>query len=233
MEQVEQEHPRPIATVDTVLLTLRDDRLQVALVKREADPYHGVLALPGGFVHVQEDVDLAGTAARVLRQKLGIDPIYLEQLYTFSGPVRDPRGWSISVAYYALVPESRLPEDNPAFQLRPVDDLPPLPFDHDVIVGTAMERLCGKATYSTLPAFLLEDLFTMSELQEVYELTMGKKLDRLTFRKKIIDQGIVQPVAGKKRIGQHRPAQLYTLSHDSLEQLQRLIRPSAWSRSTS
>jgi 8-oxo-dGTP diphosphatase len=204
------EHPSPIATVDVALFTLRQGELSVLLARRESEPYPGQLALPGGFVHVDEDADTTATAARVLQQKAGLVAPYLEQLYTFSGGGRDPRGWSLSVAYYALVPEGRLQGGLP-FELAAVDRLPGLPFDHNAIIARGAERLRGKSTYSVLPAYLLPDAFTITELREVYQQVMGVRLDKASFRRKIEDQGIIEEIAGQRRVGAHRPAQLYRL----------------------
>jgi ADP-ribose pyrophosphatase YjhB (NUDIX family)/ABC-type lipoprotein export system ATPase subunit len=140
--------------VDTALFTIRDERLCLILARRQEPPFAGVLALPGGFVHVEEDADTAMAARRVIRHKVGFDAPYLEQLFTFSGPARDPRGWSVSVAYYALIPLSLLDQSQVA-ETWPAEALPPLPFDHSQIVAQAVERLRSKATYSSLPAFLL------------------------------------------------------------------------------
>jgi ADP-ribose pyrophosphatase YjhB (NUDIX family) len=206
--------------VDVALFTLSDGALAVLLARRDREPYVGQLALPGGFVHVDEDDDTAATAGRVLAQKVGVARPYLEQLYTFSGKVRDPRGWSLAVAYYALVPRERLAAAlaaeggagvAPGVMLLPVDRLPPLPFDHERIVATALYRLRGKSTYSALPAYLLPEQFTIQELHQVYQQVIGVKLDRASFRRKIEDQEIVEPVAGERRGGAHRPAQLYRL----------------------
>lgn len=202
--------PTPIATVDVALFTLRHGALSVVLTRREAEPHKGQLALPGGFVHVDEDADATATARRVLKQKANLAAPYLEQLYTFAGRERDPRGWSLSIAYYALVPDSRLTA--PALEVPPVDKLPPLPFDHAAIVAAAVERLRGKSTYSSLPGFLLPETFTISELREVYEQVIGIRLDKASFRRKVEDQGIVEEVRGQRRGGAHRPAQLYRLA---------------------
>lgn len=211
----------PIATVDVALFTLRADGLHVGLLRREQPPYAGELALPGGFVHVDEDVDAADTARRILRDKAGATSPYLEQLATFSGRVRDPRGWSLSVAYYALVPEGGLAAS--ALEWAPADRPPRLPFDHDGIVGAARERIRGKASYSTLPAYLLPLHFTLSELQGVYELAMGTRLDKVSFRRKVEEQGLVEPVPGERRGGAHRPAQLYRLTDRTLRVFERTI----------
>lgn len=217
------EYTPPIATVDAALFTLIDGRLCVVLVRREAEPYKGQLALPGGYVHVDEDEDTEGTARRVLLSKTGIVAPYLEQLFTFSGKVRDPRGWSVSIAYYALVPEGRLHEAKAAVEVLPVDRLPALPFDHSRIVAKALQRLRGKASYSSLPAFLLSETFTLAELHEVYERVMGTKLDKQSFRRKIEDQSIIEPVVGAMRTGPHRPAQLYRLAAAALTEFDRTI----------
>jgi ADP-ribose pyrophosphatase YjhB (NUDIX family) len=215
--------PRPIATVDVALFTLHEGALCVLLARREREPYAGQLALPGGFVHVDEDADTAATAARVLARKAGVARPYLEQLYTFSGKVRDPRGWSIAVAYYALVPEARLGVLAAGGVLVHVDRLPALPFDHERIVATALYRLRGKSTYSALPAYLLPEQFTIQELHQVYEQVIGVRLDKASFRRKIEDQEIVEPVAGQRRGGAHRPAQLYRLRTDRKVEFERKI----------
>jgi ADP-ribose pyrophosphatase YjhB (NUDIX family) len=220
--------PRPIATVDVALFTLSDGALAVLLARREREPYAGQLALPGGFVHVDEDDDTAQTAARVLAQKVGVARPYLEQLYTFSGKVRDPRGWSLAVAYYALLPQARLAaalagEGGLGVSLVPVDRLPALPFDHARIIAAALARLRGKSTYSALPAYLLPEQFTIQELHQVYQQVMGVRLDKASFRRKIEDQEIVEPIAGERRGGAHRPAQLYRLRTDRKLEFERKI----------
>ncbi len=199
----------PIATVDAVLLTLRGPELCVALLRRPREPHRGVLALPGGYVHVPQDRDLADAAGRILREKAGVACRFLEQLATFSGPARDPRGWSLSVAYFALVPQGELAAGHLA--LHPVAALPPLAFDHAAIVAAAVERLRGKSSYSALPAYLLAPLFTMAELHAVYEQVLGTRLDPASFRRKVADQAIVEAAEGERRVGAHRPAALYRL----------------------
>lgn len=213
----------PITTVDVVLLCLRGDFLQVALLRRAAQPFAGELALPGGYVHVHEDFDTQSAAKRVLREKLHLTSGYfLEQLYTFSGPTRDPRGWSLSVAYYAVIGEKQFPG---TATMAPADAVGRLPFDHNKIVEAAVYRLRSKATYSSLPAFLLPELFTLRELHSVYQRVLGQTLDLASFRRKIEEQGIAEPAAGKIRSGPNRPAQLYRLSARTLQQFNRVIVP--------
>ena len=101
---MEPAYPQPLVMVDTALFTIRDERLCLILTRRKEPPFEGLLALPGGFVHAQEDADTEAAARRVIRGKIGFDAPYLEQLFTFSGAARDPRGWSVSIVYYALIP---------------------------------------------------------------------------------------------------------------------------------
>jgi len=201
---------QPIATVDIALFTLVERELTVLLVQRDKPPFKDVWALPGGFVHPDEDEDTAATARRVVTEKTGAAAFYLEQLYTFSGRTRDPRGWSISVAYYALLEERLLGlEDHEGTKLAPVADLPDLPFDHDRIVSTAVGRLRNKSSYSSLPTYLLPEEFTLAELRAVYQQVMNTELDRTSFRRNLLEQGVIEDTGRQRRGGAHRPAQLY------------------------
>ena len=166
---VEYEFARPIATVDVALFTLREDGkvLEVALVLRRSPPLEGAHALPGTYVHVDEDADLGAAATRVLADKCGLTGLFVEQLRTYSGRDRDPRGWSATTAYYALVPRATLQAAGADVLMRDVAATGDLPFDHAKIVADGIARLRGKATYTTLPAKLLPELFTLRELEEV------------------------------------------------------------------
>ncbi len=222
MPGLEPSFPRPLTMVDTALFTILDERLCLILTRRREPPFEQQLALPGGFVHVDEDADAETAARRVIRGKIGFDAPYLEQLFTFSGVARDPRGWSVSIAYYALVPSSLLDRSQTA-EAFPADALPALPFDHDRIVAKAIERLRSKATYSSLPAFLLPAEFTMNELHRIYEQTIGIRLDKASFRHKILEQDIIEAVPSRFRVGAHRPAQLYRLANRVLTAFERKI----------
>ncbi|MEM9565125.1 MAG: NUDIX hydrolase [Actinomycetota bacterium] len=203
---------RPIATVDVVVFTLDDGELRVALHERQNEPFAGTLALPGGYVHVDADADLDATARRVLRDKADLRWGHLEQLATFSGVERDPRGWSLSAAYLAVVPVAELVGAPNLHLVSPTSSAVgrALPFDHGAIVAAAVDRLRSKSVYSTLPTFLVPSPFTIAELRDVYQLVLGiDRLDLAGFRKKILDVGAVEPVAGELRTGAHRPAQLY------------------------
>lgn len=212
-----------ICTVDVVLLTLLDDGLKVALLKREREPYKGVPALPGGYIHVQQDADTYDAAMRMLKEKAGIAPPYLEQLASFSGPARDPRGWSISIAYYALVPAGLIGQGQ--VQLADVDSALQLPFDHKTILDAAVQRLRSKSQYSSLPCYLAGDSFTLPQLQKVYEVLMGEPLNKVSFRRKMDEMDMLEPVEGKfMAAGAHRPAQVYRLKAAFRKRLQLLER---------
>ena len=202
-----------ICTVDIVLLCLLDSVLQVALLKRDNAPFAGHHTLPGGYIHPEEDADTMEAAARVLNQKTGIDSPYLEQLGTFSGAARDPRGWSISIAYYALVPseliEKGLDQD---LQLHAIDGLRALPFDHREIVLAAVSRVRSKSNYSSLPVYLCGEQFTLPHLQSVYQALLGEPVNKVSFRRKMDELDMLEPVEGALETGRaNRPAQLYRL----------------------
>lgn len=218
----ENAYPRPICTIDVVLLTLGEDGLEVALMRRDAEPHAGAWSLPGGFVHADADRDCADAARRVLQAKAGIAISWLEQLATFSGPDRDPRGWSISVAYVALVP--RETADGTPLAWHRCDSLPEMAFDHARIARTAVERVRAKASYSSLPAFLLPPTFTLAQLQAAYERLLGRPLDRASFRRRILEQDVLQATDAKAG-GAHRPAQIYRMREKDLAFLDRPFCP--------
>lgn len=202
-----------VCTVDVVLLCLVGRVLNAVLLRRDAPPFEGAFALPGGYIHADADADTLDAAVRVLRDKVGISSTYLEQLGTFSGSARDPRGWSISIAYYALVPETLLAGRRDAScRLLPVDGLRSLPFDHREIVLAAVERVRNKSSYSSLPVYLCGEQFTLPKLQAVYEALLGEPINKVSFRRKMEELDMLEPVAGAREMGRaNRPAQLYRL----------------------
>lgn len=216
-----------ICTVDVVLLTLRRGALHVLMLPRDREPFEGVPALPGGYIRADEDRSAWHAAERVLKQKAGVASPYLEQLATFSGPDRDPRGWSVAIAYYALVPESFLVAGGQDANLLPVARLPELAFDHKAIVQLAVSRVQGKSQYSSLPVHLCGDKFTLPQLQAVYEAVLGEPINKVSFRRKVEELGIVEPIEGEMETGRaNRPAQLYRLRREyrrSLSVLERGI----------
>jgi len=201
-----------LVTVDIVLFTIRDRQLHLLLIRRLAKPFENSYALPGGFVLEDESLDAA--AARELREETGVEKVYLEQLYTFGEPKRDPRGRVVTVAYYALVPPTdalHAGTDAADAAWFPLARVPKLAFDHRQIVEYAHERLRNKLDYSNVGFELLPDKFTLTELQSVHEAILGHALDKRNFRRKITQQGIVTPTKEWRKTGR-KPAQLYRFS---------------------
>lgn len=206
-------------TVDIVIFTIQQGVLKVLLVKRRIAPFVGQFALPGGFI--LEDEDLEQAAMRELREETGVSDVYLEQLYSFGKPDRDPRGRVVTVGYFALISSDRkLKAGSDAAEAAwyPLDDLPPLAFDHGTILTYALERLRNKLEYTTVGFQLLPEKFTLTELQEVYEAILGKKLDKRNFRRKMSVLKILKPLSEYRRGGQ-RPAQLYRFVAARFEKL--------------
>ena len=211
--------PRPMLTVDIVPLTVRDDALCVLRATRAAEPFADRAALIGGYVHLDADDTLGATARRVLREKAGLADLYVEQLSTFSGRDRDPRGWSASVAYYSLSPFERLApalerakEDNGSLDLTPVTQAGGMPFDHDLILAAAVARLRGKGAYSDLPAQLLPPEFTLTELHRTYQVALGEPINADAFRRKVFERGFLEDVGAKRRHDwATKPSRLYRL----------------------
>ncbi len=206
-------------SVDIVIFAIRDAALQVLLIRRGVAPFKGRMAIPGGFVRENESLEQA--AQRELGEETGVGKVYLEQLYSFSEPRRDPRGRVITVAYYALIPGDRLlraGSDASSAVWCPVEKLPPLAFDHQSILCYALERLRNKLDYTTVGFQLLPRKFTLSELQRVYETILGRKLDKRNFRKKMELLKILRPLREWRRTGR-KPARLYVFLPKKFEKL--------------
>jgi 8-oxo-dGTP diphosphatase len=210
--------PKPIATVDLAIFTLSPEGLNVLLIKRENGPFAGAWALPGGWIHIDEDRDLEATARRVLKEKTGVEAPYLEQLQTTGNANRDPRGWSLSVVYVALISPDDLATSQDAIggntAWQPIEGngvSVPLAFDHALILEGAIARIRSKVEYSSMPAHLLPAQFTLGELQSVYERLLGRKLDKSAFRKRLAEADFLEPVPGAMRRASNRPAQIYRL----------------------
>ncbi len=215
-----EDYPRPSVTVDVILFTLRDNDLQVLLIKRRHPPYEGMWAIPGGFVGIDESLEEA--ALRELEEETGIRDVYLEQLYTFGDPDRDPRGRVITVAYFAVAPASavhpRAGDDAGEARWWSMYNLPPLAFDHADILAYALQRLRYKLEYTAVGFELLPETFTLSELQAAYEVVLGEKLDKRNFRRKILSAGVIEE-AGGYRTGEGRPAKLYRFRDDAVAEV--------------
>ncbi len=205
------EYPRPALTVDCVVFGLDSGDLKVLLIQRGLEPYKGRWALPGGFVHLNESLEQA--AARELEEETHLKEMYLEQLYTFGKPDRDPRGRTVSVAYYALVVlegrkiSAATDASNAAWFS--ISDLPSLAFDHDDIITAAIQRLKGKVRYQPIGFELLPPKFALSELQHLYETILERQLDKRNFRKKILSMDVLVETDEIQSDVAHRAARLY------------------------
>jgi 8-oxo-dGTP diphosphatase len=219
---------RPSVTVDVALISAAEGHLRAALVKRTAHPFKGRWALPGTFVGIDESLDTA--AARALRGKAGLGGMFLEQLYTFGQPGRDPRMRVISVAYYALVEAARLAalergapevrgvrlavpwegETGGAVEALDEAERPlPLAFDHAEILGMAVKRLRGKLDYAPIGFQLLGETFTLLELQRVHETVLGRPVNKDSFRRRMLASGQLEATGQMQTGVDHRPAELY------------------------
>ena len=197
-------------TVDIVVFTVDDQKLKVLLIQRGIQPFKGQYALPGGFVLDNETLDAA--AFRELSEETGTENLYLEQLYTFGDPKRDPRGRVVTVAYYALVPSGKSPllagSDAAAAEWFPVDELPAVAFDHGKIIDYAVNRLRNKLEYTSVGFELLPKKFTLTKLQMLHEAILGRLLDKRNFRRKILSMGLLT-ASKEMEITGRKPARLY------------------------
>lgn len=218
------EHPS--VTVDVVLLSPLEGHLHTVLIRRPEHPFRGCWSLPGGFVRMDESLDEA--AARVLLAKTGLKKLFVEQLYSFGRPERDPRTRVISVAYYALVDPGRIEELNVPGEDALVARIPPfragsstvslkgrdgkpleLAFDHSEILAVALQRIRGKIDYTPIGFELLPKAFTLFELQKVHEIVLGRKLNKDSFRRRMLASGQLEATGDSQQDVDHRPASLY------------------------
>ena len=206
--------PIPLASVDVCIFTLHENHLKVLCVKRSDHPHKDRWALAGGFVDIQGDANLEATALRVLAKKTGITTPYLEQLVTIGNNSRDPRGWSMTAVYFALIPYVALPQTgseqsqwqdiNLALNLN-------LAFDHQQLLAMALTRIRAKVLYSLIPANLIPAPFTLTELQHAYEIIMGYEIEKKSFRRRLEREQVLTATDQSKQEGAGRPAALYTL----------------------
>lgn len=203
---------KPSVTVDIVIFTIQGDGLKLLLVKRNSPPFKDMWALPGGFLRKRETTKDA--AKRELLEETGVKDVYLEQLYTFCQPDRDPRARVITVAYFALVNSEKIKlspsTDVSEAEWFSIKSIPKLAFDHEKIYKYALQRLQWKLEYTTVAFSLLPQKFTLTELQKVYEIILNKKFDKRNFRKKILSLGLLEKTREMKENVSHRPAKLYS-----------------------
>ena len=215
-------YERPSVTADVVIFSILDDMLKVLLIKRKGWPYEGMWAIPGGFVGMAESLEQA--AYRELAEETGVTraDVYLEQLYTFGDPDRDPRTRVITVSYFALVSTDKISpraaSDAADVGWFSVYDLPSLAFDHAKILAYALTRLRYKLEYSAVGFQLLPQKFTLRELQDAYEIILGTRLDKGNFRSKLRKTDVVEIVEGFRETG-GRPARLYRFRDDAVAEV--------------
>lgn len=228
------QYERPSVTVDMIIFTVKDNDLKVLLVQRRDHPFKDNWAVPGGFVGISESLEAA--AWRELEEETGVQEVYMEQLYTFGDPERDPRTRVITVAYFALVEARqvrtlRAGSDAKAAAWFSMYDLPKLAFDHHQILEYALTRLRYKLEYTNVAFQLLPELFTLTELQRVYEIVFNRSLDKRNFRKKLnireLDHSptpdkvyMLEETSEFKMEGSHRPARL----HRFIDRVDRIVR---------
>lgn len=211
----------PLSTVDVAIFSIRNEALEVLLVKRPADPgepFPGRWAMPGGFVDVEHDRDLEGCAMRKLLEKTGVRTPYLEQLGSWGSAKRDPRGWSATHVYFALISSAGLAletggnaQDAAWFAVSGQGVEPRLAFDHREILAAAITRLRAKVEYTSLPVYFVEEPFTLTDLQRAYETILERPVNKAAFRTRLLSAGLVVS-AGEFRGGKNRPAELFRLA---------------------
>lgn len=231
-------YPRPTVAVDVVLLTVVAGVLRTLLARRTEQPQKGLWALPGVLLRIDEDLDAAAT--RALARKAGLSGVFIEQLFTFGAPERDPRTRVLSVAYYALVEPAKLKAavatrvagdlvlatltveeaDGRVLSVQPKDFVGqplPLAFDHARILAAAIERIRGKAGYVPIGFELLPETFTLLELRRVHEAILGHALNKDSFRRTVLTRGLVSPTGERATDRGHRPPELYRFAHPRTE----------------
>lgn len=206
---------RPNVSVDTVIFTVSGGQLKTLIMKRENHPAQGRWSLVGGFIDVHHDLELIDTAKRKLQEKTGVKTPYLEQFCSFGSKARDPRGWSVTTVYFALIPSEgvELQAGQGATDIKwsivtggGVKEK--LAFDHAHILAECTERLKSKVLYTSLPVHLMPEEFTLAELQSVYEIIIGTEMDHKSFRRRMLGADILEE-AGKMKGTGRRPAMLY------------------------
>jgi 8-oxo-dGTP diphosphatase len=215
------EYPRPAVTTDCIIFGFDAGELKVLLIQRGIDPYKGKWALPGGFLHIDENADEC--ARRELFEETGLENVFIEQLYTFSEIDRDPRGRVITIAYYALVKPTdykvQAGDDAKTAQWFSISMIPPLAFDHDRILRIALSRLRSKIRYQPIGFELLPEKFTLPELQNLYETILEMQLDRRNFRKKILDTGLLIDQQESVKGVPHKGAKYFSFNKTKYQEL--------------
>jgi 8-oxo-dGTP diphosphatase len=208
-------------SVDCVIFGFDENVLKVLLIKSDLDTFRNKWTLLGDLVRPDEDLDEA--SYRVLNERTGLDTIYLEQVHTFGAVKRHPAGRVVTVAYYSLVnvnhTQLRL-QDN-ELHWHSIPEVSNMAFDHQKILDTCYHRLQKKIQEEPIIFNLLENKFSLRELQNVYEAILGVKLDRRNFRKKLFTTGLLTDVGEMEKDVPHRPGKLYTFNHAQYEKMRK------------
>jgi len=210
-------YPSPLLTVDSVLFTVENQSLKILLLQRTDHPHKGLWSLPGGFIDTENDSTTKKTALRKITEKTKVTPPYLEQLQSFSSIDRDPRGWSATVTYFALMAhqdtEAQLADDTQWVALDDLSKLQPLAFDHQKIIEVALERLRQKSLYSMLPVYCLPKEFTLGEYHKLMEIILDKTIQKKSLYRRFEASEMFEET-GKKVATGARAAILYRLKAD-------------------
>jgi 8-oxo-dGTP diphosphatase len=212
------EHPMPFTRLELVAFAVEGGRLQVLLGQRAEAPHRGRWALPGGVLRIDKDADLDAACQRVAQERLGVALPQPRQVAAVGGRRRDPRApWALSIVYRAMVWPDALGavagKRLTVLSWRPADEATsaPLAFDHAALVQRAVEQLRGEVAALQFPPGLVDEQFTLGELQAASEAVLGHPLDKSSFRRRLDAAAVVQPLAGVLRTGPNRPAQVFRL----------------------
>jgi len=215
----------PLTSVDMTIFSIENNTLKVLLVKRAQFPSKGEWALPGGFINLKTDQSLNDTVSRKLEEKTGVNISHLEQVATYGNAKRDPRGWSVTIAYMALISSKNITlltdESSEEVVWLPINEIQQeyqLAFDHNIILEECYQRLRSKVQYTSLPINLLPKTFTLSELQKTFELILGYAIEKKSFRRRLLAADIIEET-GEMRVGSNRPAKLYRANDVGKEHL--------------
>jgi 8-oxo-dGTP diphosphatase len=212
----------PAVTADSVVFGFDGKELYILLVERGQEPYKGCWALPGGFLR-EADCSLEDCAKRELLEETNVKVHEMRQLGAFGNIDRDPRERVITTAFYALIRPSYYKviggDDAHGAKWWPIDAIPNLAFDHSDIIFQARKRIKEDARHQDIAFSLLNDTFSIGELQRLYEKIMGVKYDRRNFERKMRSSGILQEAGIRREKIQSRPAQLFSLDKDKFEEV--------------
>ena len=208
-------------TADAVVFTILNKELKILLIKRKNQPFKGKFALPGGFVELDENLEDA--AERELEEETGVKDIFLKKLYAYGNAGRDPRGRIVTIPYLALIDGEKIKlhacSDAEFAKWHSVYSLPQLGFDHKKIIQDALEHLRNELENTNIAFQIMPEKFTLTELQQAYEIILDKKLDKRNFRKKLRELDILEKLFETKMEGAHRPAKLYSFKEKKYKTL--------------